>query len=77
MILFDDWDTTVVAHEVIFVSREGRLDKAVLRQQFSQVTEYLPGQTTDSWRFAVVGKVQHMYHILCLLLLYNIPALFR
>lgn len=77
VILFDDWDTTVVAHEVIFVPREGCLDEAILRQQFSQVTGYLSRQIADSWRFAVIGKVQHMYHILRLLLLYNIPALFR
>ena len=77
MILADDWNTTVISHEVIFVPREGRLDQAVLDYGFSQVAEYLYGQIADPWRFAIVGKIQHMYHILRLFLLHNIPTVFR
>ena len=66
----------MVAHEVIFVPREGRLNQAVLCLQFSQFAEYLSIQMTDSWRFAIVWKVQHMDHILRFLLLHKIPALF-
>ena len=77
MILLNDWDATVVPHEVIFIPREGRLNEAVLRWQLSQVAQYLSGQISDSWWFTIVGKVQHMYHILRLFLLHNIPTLLR
>ncbi len=39
LILINDWDATVIADEVIFVPREGRLDEAILRQRFSQVAK--------------------------------------
>ena len=67
----------MIAHKVIFVTGEGFLDEAVLGQCFSQVAESMYGQKADPWRFAIVGKVKHMYHILCLFLLHDVPTLLR
>lgn len=77
VVLVYDRNAAVVADKMVLISGERRLDKAILGLPVRKSSDVYRGAIADPWRLAVVGKVQHMYHILCLLFLDDIPALLR